>query len=215
MDDVSGQMATAVLDREDTVRDLLGDLDRQRLTGDARAVRADLRELARTDRELFLALSLALSGADPFLGDVEAALDVRAADRLRTLGEEFGALADSFAVVRREVVDGRHNPVTSIETTTTYDADAERPLVEYALATGDVEGFRARESPGELLAVVEALLGATTDALTAAEDRPLATAELADLIDRREAIAADLDRLQDRLDALRGQPVDDRDDDQN
>jgi len=210
MDDVSGQMATAVLDREATVRALLAELDRRRLTGDAAAVRADVRGLARTDRELFLALTLTLSGSQQFYGDVEATLDVSAADRLRDLEASFGALADPFAVVRSEVLDGRHNPVTAIDTTITYDADAERPIVEYGLTSGSVEGFRARESPAELLTVVEGLLGATTDALEATGDRTLSTEELGGLIDRREAIESELDRLRDRIDALRQQPPGDQ-----
>ncbi|AWB26550.1 hypothetical protein [Halococcoides cellulosivorans] len=210
MDDVSGQMATAVLDREATVRALLAELDRRRLTGDAAAVRADVRGLARTDRELFLALTLTLSGSQQFFGDVEATLDVSAADRLRDLEASFGALSDSFAVVRSEVLDGRHNPVTAIDTTITYDADAERPIVEYGLTSGSVERFRARESPAELLTVVEGLLGATTDALEATGDRTLSTEELGGLIDRREAIESELDRLRDRIDALRQQPPGDQ-----
>lgn len=210
MDDVSGQMATAVLDREATVRDLLADLDRRRLTGAAEAVRADVRALARTDREVFLALTLTLSGSQQFFGDVEAALDVTAADSLRDLEDTYGSLAEPFAVVRSEVLDGRHNPVTAIDTTITYDADAERPIVEYGLTSGSVEGFRARESPAELLQVVEGLLGATTDALEATGDRSLSTEELGGLIDRREAIESELDRLRDRIDTLRQQPPGDQ-----
>ncbi|MFW6436303.1 MAG: hypothetical protein ACOCYZ_01560 [Halococcoides sp.] len=210
MDDVSGQMATALLDREATVRDLLADLDRRRLTGAAEAVRADVRALARTDREVFLALTLTLSGSQQFFGDVEAALDVTAADSLRDLEDTYGSLAEPFAVVRSEVLDGRHNPVTAIDTTITYDADAERPIVEYGLTSGSVEGFRARESPAELLQVVEGLLGATTDALEATGDRSLSTEELGGLIDRREAIESELDRLRDRIDTLRQQPPGDQ-----
>jgi len=180
MDDVTGQMATRILDRESAVRDLLADLDRRALAGEFEAVRERVREFARTDRERFLALALTLSDSEHFFGDVEAALDVSAADRLRALADEYAAVAPLFAVVRREVVNGRHNPVTAIDTTTSYDVDAERPLVEYGLTSGSVEGFRARESPAELLQVVEALLGATTDALDAVEDRPLATDELGD-----------------------------------
>ena len=203
--EVPGAVAAALLARERGVRALLEDLDELALRGEHAAVRERIRAFAEADRRAFFGVALALTDSDRFFGDVEAELDVTAADTLRELADTYPRLAEPFGLVRMEVAGDRHNPVTGVDATTAYHTGEGLPVVEYALESGRVGLYESRGSPGEVLTAAAYLVGATNDALedALAADRPVNTDELSELIDRRDELESELDLLQDRLDALR------------
>lgn len=215
MDDVDstempGALVEAYLARESGTRDLLADLDAMSLAGEHTAVRERVREFAEANRPVFFTVALALTGSKQFFGDVEAQLGVRPADRLRELAEDYGHLAEPFSLVRMEVSNDRRNPVTGLDVTTTYHDDEETPIVAYTAHSGEMALYDSRGSPQEVLGSATYLVRATNDALEAAiaEDHPINTDELSELIDRREELESELGQLRDRIDELRRQPVD-------
>lgn len=207
--ELPGTLVEEYLDRERGTRALLDELEQLTLEGEHQEVRERIRGLAETNAGVFFAVALSLTGSKQFFGDVEAQLDVTAADRLRELPETYPTLAEPFSVVRTEQSHDRHNPVTSLNTTTTYHAEEERPLIHYGMRSGDVTLFEASESPQEVLQVATYLVQATTDSLEAALDQQhtVNTEELSGLIDRREELETELDTLRDQIDELRRRPV--------
>jgi len=209
--ELPGVLVEEYLEREAGVRALLDDLDRQALEGDHAAVRERVRGLAAENRSVFFTVALSLTGSPQFFGDVEAQLDVTAADRLRDLADTYPALAEPFSVVRTEQAGDRHNPITGLETSTAYHAEEGLPLVRYTVTSGNVDLYEGCESPEEVLGVATGFVRSTTDALEAAmdEDFSVNTEELSNLIDRREELESELDRLRGRIDELRRRPVGD------
>lgn len=216
MDDLDGEnvpglLVEAYLEREAGIRSLLDDLASRALAGEHQAVRERLRAFAEEDRPAFLAVGLAMTGSTHFFGDVEADLDVDAADSLRALPDRYPALVEPVGIVRLEVTEGRHNPLTGLEASTHYGAEADVPTVAYTAYSGDLALYESRGPPEELLATATYLLEATNDALAAAmdRDRSVSTDELSALIDRRETLETELSTLRDRIDGLRRVPNDD------
>jgi len=215
MDDIDRQemprmLVEEFLEREAGTRALLDELEKRSLEGDDESVRERIRTLASNNRSVFFTVAFSLAGSKQFFGDVEAQLGVEAADRLRDLSETYPSLAEPFHVVRTEQARDRYNPITGLETTTTYDAEEEVPLIEYTPRSGAVELYTGKESPEEVLQYALYLVQATTDSLDAALDREhtVSTDELGALIDRREELESELSRLRDQIDELRRRPVD-------
>jgi len=209
--ELPGMLVEAYLEREAGVRALLDDLDRQALEGEDEAVRDRIRRFAEENQHVFFTVALSLTGSAQFFGDVESQLDVTAADRLRDLAETYPALEEPFAVVRNEQARDRRNPVTGLETTTTYHADEALPLIRYTVSSGNVDLYDGCESPEEILGVATQFVSTTTDALEAAmdDDFSVNTEELSNLIDRREELESELDQLRSQIDELRRRPVGD------
>jgi len=209
-EDVPGALVEAYLAREAGVRALLEDLEKLSIEGDHAAVRERIRAVAEASRPVFFTVALALTGSEHFFGDVESQLGVGPADRLRDLAETHAGLAEPFSLVRMEVSGDRHNPVTGLDVTTTYDAEAEVPMVAYTAHSGEVALYDSRGSPQEVLQSATYLVQATNDALEAAtaEDHAVNTDELSELIDRREDLESEVNALRDRIDDLRRRPVD-------
>lgn len=210
-EDVPGALAEAFLGRERGIRSLLDELDGMAVRGEHATVRERVRDFAAEDEQAFFAVAFALSGAREFYGDVEAQLGVEPADALRDLGETYPQLAGPFGLVRLEVAADRRNPVTDVDVTTAYLAEEQVPLVEYTLNSGELDLLESRGSPQEVLRTAAFLVGATNDALEAAQagDHLVNTDELSELIDRREELVAELDGLRDRIDELRRAPAGD------
>lgn len=209
--DVPGAIAEAFLERERGIRGLLDDLDALAVRGDHATVRERIRAFAGADERAFYAVAFALTGSDQFFGDVEAQLGVEPADQLRDLAATYPRLAEPFGLVRLEVANDRHNPVTGIDISTAYAPDEAVPLIEYSLHSGELDLYASRGSPQEVLGAAAYLVGATNDALEAAlaEDHPVNTEELGELIDRREELESELGLLRDRIDRLRSAPGED------
>lgn len=207
-EDVPGALAEAFRERQRGIEALLEELDALAARGEEATVRERIRDFARTDEPAFYAVAFALASATEFFGDVEAELGVQAADALRDLGDSHPRLEEPFGLVRLEVANDRHNPVTDVDVTTGYLAEEQVPLVEYTLYSGRVALYDGRGSPQELLRAAGLLVGAGNDALEAAvaEDRPVTTDELSELIDRREELESELGLLRDRIDELRRSP---------
>ncbi|QGN06128.1 hypothetical protein Hrd1104_01660 [Halorhabdus sp. CBA1104] len=207
--ELPGMLVEEYLERESGIRTLLDDLERQALEGEHEAVRERIRRLAEQNRGVFFTVALSLTGSAQFFGDVEAQLDVTAADRLRDLAETYPSLAEAFSIVRNEQARDRRNPVTGLETTTSYHAEEALPLIRYTVKSGDVALYEGCESPEEVLEVGTQFVRSTTDALEAAmgDDFSVNTEELSNLIDRREALESELDRLRSQIDELRRRPV--------
>lgn len=207
--DVTGAVVEAFLERERAIRGLLDDLEGLALRGEHEAVRAQVRAFAETDREAFFTVALALADSPQFFGDVEARLGVEPADDLRELAETYATLSRPFGLVRVEIAEDRHNPVTGLDVTTSYDSEAELPVVAYTVHSGNVALQETRGSPSEVLGTAVSLLRATNDALeaTLAGDHAVNTDELSELIDRRADVEAELGTLRDRLDAVRDAPA--------
>ncbi|MFC6862795.1 hypothetical protein ACFQGE_04885 [Halomicroarcula sp. GCM10025817] len=216
MDDVDGEempraIVESFLERERGVRTLLDELERLTIEGRNEEVRERVRNLADSDESVFYTVAFSLTNSRQFFGDVEAQLDVTAADQLRDLAETYPTLADPFNVVRTERAEDRHNPVTDTSYTVTYHRELESPMVTYRPLSGDVELYESRGTPSEVLRVSTDLAAATTDALDVAleNDYSVNTEELSALIDRREELETELSRLRDQLDELRRTPVGD------
>lgn len=207
--DLPGALVEEYLDRERGTRALLDELEQLTLEGEHEQVRERIRQLAEANTGVFFAVALSLTGSKQFFGDVEAQLDVTAADRLRDLPETYPTLVEPFSIVRSEQSHDRYNPVTSLNTTTTYHAEEELPLIRYAMQSGELTLLEACESPQEVLQVATYLVQATTDSLDAALDQQhsVNTEELSGLIDRREELETELDQLRDLIDELRRRPV--------
>jgi hypothetical protein len=199
------------LDQEPGTRTLLDELQKLAAEGRHDEVRERLRDFAAQSQGAFFTVALSLSGTAQFFADVEAQMDAAVGEKLRDLDETYGTLAEPFGIVRTEQTQNRLNPVTSMNASTTYEADEEVPLVQYAPLSGSVELYESRESPEEVLQVTHFLAQATTDALDAAleNDRPVNTEELSALIDRREDLESELSKLRDQIDQLRRTPVED------
>lgn len=210
-DELPGMLVETYLEREAGVRALLDDLDRQALEGEHEAVRNRIRRFAEENQHVFFTTALALTGSAQFFGDVESQLDVTAADRLRDLADTYPALEEPFNVVRNEHARDRHNPVTGIQTTTTYHAEEALPLVRYTVSSGNVDLYEGCESPEEILGVATQFVRSTTDGLAAAmdDDFSVNTEELSNLIDRREELESELDQLRAQIDELRRRPIGD------
>lgn len=216
MDDVDSQEMPGVLveeflEREEGTRALLDELEKLRLEGKHETVRERVRALAESDRSVFYTVALSLTGSEQFYGDVESQLGVDAADTLRDIGETYPALAEPFGIVRTEQTGDRHNPVTELQASTTYLPDEEVPAISYAPKSGDVELFRGKGSPEEVLQLASYLVQATTDSLESALERDysVTTEELSALIDRQEELESELGQLRDQIDELRRTPVTD------
>ncbi|WP_135667332.1 hypothetical protein [Halorhabdus rudnickae] len=209
--ELPGMLVEEYLERETGVRALLDDLERQALEGNHEGVRERVRGLAEENRSVFFTVALSLTGSAQFFGDVESQLDVTAADRLRDLADTYPALAEPFSVVRNEQARDRRNPVTGLETTTSYHAEEALPLIRYTVTSGNVDLYEGCESPEEVLGVATQFVRSTTDALEAAmdDDFSVNTEELSNLIDRREELESELDRLRGQIDELRRRPVGD------
>jgi hypothetical protein len=210
-DEMPRVLVEEFLDREAGTRQLLDDLEQRTLEGDHGRVRERIRDLAESNRHVFYAVALSLTGSKQFYGDVEAQLGVEAADVLRDLGETYPALAEPFGVVRTEQTRDRHNPVTELEATTTYVPEEEVPAIRYTPKSGAVDLYTGKGSPEEVLQVASYLVQATTDSLDSALDRDYSvnTEELSALIDRQEELESELGRLRDQIDELRRKPVGD------
>jgi predicted nuclease with TOPRIM domain len=216
MDDVDGEeMPGAIvepfLEREEGARALLRELERLAVEGRHDEVRERVRDLAQNNESVFYTVAFSLTNSRQFFGDVEAQLDVTAADRLRDVAETFPSLAEPFNIVRTEIAEDRHNPVTDTSYTVTYHHAVESPMVTYRPRSGDVELYESKGTPSELLGVSTDLAAATTDALDVAleNDYSVNTEELSALIDRREELETELSKLRDQLDELRRTPVND------
>lgn len=209
--ELPGALVTEFLERESGTRTLLDELERLVLEGEHEQARQRIRALAENSPGVFFAVALSLTGSKQFFGDVEAQLDVTAADKLRALAETYPTLQEPFNVVRTEQSHDRYNPVTGLTTTTTYHAEEEVPLIRYVMQSGDLSLFEATESPQEVLQVAIYLVQATNDSLEASleQDHSVNTEELSGLIDRREELESELDQLRARIDELRRRPVGD------
>ncbi|QSG08613.1 hypothetical protein [Halapricum desulfuricans] len=209
--ELPGALVTEYLERESGTRALLDDLERLVLEGEHERARERTRAFAENSPGVFFAVALSLTGSKQFFGDVEAQLDVSAADELRDLAETYPALQEPFNVVRTEQSHDRYNPVTGLSTTTTYHGEEEVPLIRYAMQSGDLSLLEATESPQEVLQVAIYLVQATNDALGASleQDHSVNTQELSGLIDRREELESELDQLRAQIDELRRRPVGD------
>jgi hypothetical protein len=216
MDDVDrseipAAIVEAYLEKERGTRALLDELEALAVEGRETEVHERLRALAEADEAVFYTVAFSLAEADAFFGDVEAALGVTAADRLRDLAETYPTLAEPVAVVRTEVSEDRKNPVTDTSYSVTYHHGLESPVVSYRPLSGRRELYESRGTPSELLHLAADLVTASTDALEVAmdKDHSVNTEELSELIDRREDLETSLSRLRDDLDDLRRTPVED------
>lgn len=209
--ELPGMIVEAYLQREGGVRALLEDLERQALEGDSEGVRERIRRLAEENQDIFFTVALSLTGSAQFFGDVESQLDVTAADRLRDLADTYPTLEGPFSIVRKEQARDRRNPVTGLKTTTAYHAEEALPLIRYTVRSGAVDLYEGCESPEEILGIATQFTQATTDALEAAmdDDFSVNTEELSNLIDRREDLESELDRLRSQIDELRRRPIGD------
>ena len=214
MDDIEGEempgaIVEAFLEREEGVRALLEELEKLTIEGRHAEVRERLRNLADSDESVFYTVAFSLTNSRQFFGDVEAQLDVTAADRLRDLAETYPSLAEPFNIVRTERAEDRLNPVTDTNYTVTYHHSVESPMISYSPLSGDQELYESRGTPSEVLRVSTDLAAATTDALDVAleNDFSVNTEELSALIDRREELETELSKLRDQLDELRRTPV--------
>jgi predicted nuclease with TOPRIM domain len=214
MDDIEGEempgaIVEAYLEREEGVRALLKELEKLTIEGRHEEVRDRVRNLADSDESVFYTVSFSLTNSKQFFGDVEAQLDVAAADRLRDLADTFPALAEPFNIVRTERAEDRLNPVTDTSYTVTYHHNIESPMITYQPRSGQQELYESRATPSELLQVSTDLVAATTDALDVALENEYSvnTEELSALIDRREELETELSQLRDQIDELRRTPV--------
>jgi len=199
------------LDRERGTRALLDELEKLAIEGRTDELHDRIERLAANDEAVFYTVAFSLADSAQFFGDVEAQLDVTAADQLRDLAETYPALAEPFAIVRTEFSEDRKNPVTDVSYSVSYHRGIESPIVTYRPLSGDRELYESRATPSEVLQTAGDLVAATTDALDVAldSDHSVNTEELSELIDRREELESELSRLRDDLDELRRKPVTD------
>lgn len=216
MDDVDGDamprtIVEEFLERERGTRTLLDELEKLSIEGRHDELHERIRGLAESDEAVFYTVAFSLSRSQQFFGDVEAQIGMTAADRLRDLADTYGSLTDAFAIVRTEVSENRHNPVTDLSYSVSYHRGVESPIVGYRPLSGQRELFESRGTPSEVLHLSTDLVEATTDALDVAleEGYSVNTEELSDLIDRREQLETALSRLRDDLDDLRRKPITD------
>ena len=198
------------LARERGTRALLDDLEKLAIEGRTDELHDRIENLAENDEAVFYTVAFSLADSVQFFGDVEAQLDVTAADRLRDLAETYPTLADPFAVVRTELSEDRKNPVTDVSYSVSYHRGLESPIVTYRPLSGERALCESRATPSEVLGTAADLVAATTDALDVAldNDHSVNTEELSELIDRREELESELSRLRDDLDELRRTPID-------
>jgi len=199
------------LTRERGTRALLDDLEKLAIEGRTEELHDRIHSLAENDEAVFYTVAFSLADSAQFFGDVEAQLDVTAADRLRDLAETYPTLAEPFTIARTELSEDRRNPVTNVSYSVSYHRGIESPIVTYRPLSGDRELFESRATPSEVLQTAGDLVAATTDALDVAldSDHSVNTEELSELIDRREELESELSRLRDDLDELRRTPVND------
>ena len=188
---------------------LLADLEGAILEGNHSEVRDRVRSFARENRDVFVAVTLSLTGTEGFFHEVENHIGEEEAEDLRELGEQYESLADVFHLVRLEVTKERRNPVTSIDVRTAYSTRQERPVVGYTISSGDVELFESQGTTTEVLQTAGYLLQAANDSLSAAlaDGHSVNTDELSGLIDRHQQLNTELGTLQDHIDDLRRKPV--------
>ncbi|MFB6074568.1 MAG: hypothetical protein ABEJ89_06110 [Haloarculaceae archaeon] len=210
-EEMPGAIVEEFLARERGTRALLDDLERLLVEGEHGEVRERIRSLAENDEAVFYTVAFSLTGSKQFFGDVEAQLDVTAADRLRDLADTYPVLADAFAIVRTERSEDRLNPVTDVRYSVSYHRGVEAPMVTYSPLSGELELFESRGTPAEVLRAAADLVAATDDALEVALENEYSvnTEELSALIDRREELESSVSRLRDDLDELRRTPVTD------
>lgn len=216
MDDVDshnipGAIVEEYLRSERGTHALLDELEKLSIEGRYDELRDRIRTFANENREVFYTVALALTDSKHFFGDVESQLGVGPADKLRDLADTYPRLAEPFSLVRMEVSNERHNPITNLDVTTTYNADQEVPLVNYTVRSGDYDLFEYRGSPQEVLQTASYLVQATNDSLEAAleQNHSVNTDELSELIDRHEKLESEMNTLRDHIDELRRKPVGD------
>jgi len=198
------------LTRERGTRALLDELEKLSIEGRTEELHERIHALAESNEAVFYTVAFSLADAAQFFGDVEAQLDVTAADRLRDLAETYPTLAEPFTIVRTEISEDRKNPVTNVSYGVSYHRGIESPIVTYQPLSGDRVLYESRATPSEVLQTAGDMVAATTDALDVAldSDHSVNTEELSALIDRREELESELSRLRDDLDELRRKPVD-------
>ena len=209
--DMPGALVEEFLQRERGTLALLDELEKLSIEGEYDQLRERIRTFAQNNREVFYTVALALTGSEHFFGDVESQLGGEPADKLRELADTYPSLSEPFSLVRMEISNERHNPLTGLDVTTTYHSEEEVPLVAYTAYSGGVDLFEYRGSPQEVLQSASYLVQATNDSLEAAlrEDHSVNTDELSELIDRREKLESELNHLHDFIDELRRKPVGD------
>jgi len=203
------ELARAYQEYEEGVRTLLEDLERERIEDNHKSVRERVRAFAETEQKVFLGLSLALNNRAGFFTEVESNLGRDVAAEFEEIRDAYPSLAETFKLVRLEVTRERQNPITSIDVRTAYSAEQEAPLVGYTVSSGEVELHEYRGTTQETLQSAGYFVQAANDALAAtlADDRPVNTDELSELIDRHEKLEAELNTLYDHIDELRRSPV--------
>ena len=209
--DMPGALVEEFLQRERGTLALLDELEKLSIEGEYDQLRERIRTFAQNNQEVFYTVALALTGSEHFFGDVESQLGGESADKLRELADTYPSLSEPFSLVRMEISNERHNPLTGLDVTTTYHSEEEVPLVAYTAYSGGVDLFEYRGSPQEVLQSASYLVQATNDSLEAAlrEDHSVNTDELSELIDRREKLESELNHLHDLIDELRRKPVGD------
>jgi hypothetical protein len=202
-------LARAYREYEEGAQTLLEDLEQGRLEGNHESVRERVREFAGTEQEVFLCLALALNDTEGFFREVASELGRDVAAEFREIRDTYPSLAETFKLVRMEVTRERKNPITGIDVRTAYSAEQEVPLVGYTVSSGNVDLHEYRGTTQETLQSAGYFVQAANDALAAtlAEDRPVNTDELSELIDRHEKLEAELNTLYDHIDELRRMPV--------
>lgn len=215
MDDVDREMLAAVVEEylahERGTLVLLDEFEKLSIEGEHEELRERVRAFAESNREVFYTVALALTNSPHFFGDVEAELGGEPADKLRELAETYPALAEPFSLVRVEVTNDRHNPVTELDVTTSYHREQEVPMIAYTASSGRVPLYDFRGSPHEVLQTAVYLVEATNDSLEASltGNHSVNTDELGELIDRHERLESEITTLRDHIDALRRKPVSD------
>lgn len=199
------------LTRERGSRALLDELEKLAIEGRVEELHERIHNLATSDEAVFYTVAFSLADSKQFFGDVEAQLDVTAADQLRDLAATYPTLSEPFAVARTELSEDRQNPVTDVSYGVSYHRGIESPIVTYRPLSGNRELYESRATPSEVLQTASDLVASTTDALEVAleNDHSVNTEELSALIDQRERLESELSRLRDDLDDLRRKPVND------
>jgi hypothetical protein len=184
-------LATAVVDNEQAIRQLLDSQVEKLLTGEVAAVRAALREFARHNRSVFAATCLSVGGHEQFFQDVRAAdTDPGTVEKLEALHEAYSILTDEFATVSTEFNYSLHNPYPSVSTTPEFDQGSGLPLMKYYLTSGNVDLGEFRVPPSQAVALVNTLVKHAQQVLQQSIDR------------HGEVSPAEVDRLWDRLDDI-------------
>lgn len=159
---------------EDTILEILDEIQKLRLSGSKRQVRERLRNLASTKTSVFRFIAFAINLRDEYEKAIEPHNEAQEIiEAAEFLAQRYSDLSRSVVAVYLEAFNSRINPITSYDYEIGYREELLEPMVYFESTTGEVDLFETRVSSSIGLYLSRSILEAVVDSTNAAADEGL------------------------------------------